>query len=280
MANILVNNIILATVSTENTQFCRVWFSYVVYSAFPIHFSIGAIQILRIHAMYNRDKRLLIVMCTLFALDLGVGTVIIGLVAHRFQPVVLPPGFTGCIPTDIASYAWVYWLPMLIMEILLFALSALKSIESMQSGMKLPFLLSVLFRDSVLQFAGVTGSVLVNFAVWIIARQQLFTTFFPIALALHSIIGCRMLMNIHMAIRPYTTSATQRPLLSGYSTRPTSPGPGSRAESSHFYLKPMKSPASGRAGFPPDVQDPRDSSVTNVVSFSASGPGASSISNV
>ena len=55
---------------------------------------------------------------------------------------------------------------MLLMEIVLFGLSALKSMQSMRVSMKMPFIMSILFRDSVLYFAGVMISVIVNFLVW------------------------------------------------------------------------------------------------------------------
>ncbi|KAH9948659.1 hypothetical protein B0H21DRAFT_732475 [Amylocystis lapponica] len=179
MANLIINNILLATVATSHTRFCRVWFNAVAYSAFPIHVSIGTIQILRLHAMYSRNRMLLFVMCTLLALDLGVGTVIIGIVAYNIRPVVLPPGFTGCVLSHIAPYAWVYWLPMLIMESLLFVLSVVKSLDSMQNNMKMPHIMSVLFRDSVFYFAGVLGSIVLNFVVWNVARTTLFSAFLP-----------------------------------------------------------------------------------------------------
>jgi len=299
LANILVDNIsrwlryrqrlasrlrghtVLATISSDYSRFCRIWLNYVAYSSFPIHFAIGAIQILRIHAMYNRNRRLLAVVCTLFVFDLGVGTVVIGFVAHQFQPVPLPPGFTGCIPTHIPPYAWVYWLPMLIMEIVMFGLSAIRSAESMRSRMRLPFIMSVLFRDSVIYFAGVMGSVVVNFVVWKAARQQLFTAVLPIAFAMHSIIGCRMLLNIQKAIRPYSVSFNmQRPPVSVSST--TLPGPESSTGPSDYYPQPvhLKPQALGHVGFPPDLKDPRSYFVSHIPTPSASSYGAFSSSDV
>ena len=88
----------------------------------------------------------------------------------NFVGLVLPPYFTGCIPTWASSYNWVYWVPMVTFESLLFILAITKSVHLARTEANTPRILAILLRDSVCWFGGVMVVILANLIIWASAR--------------------------------------------------------------------------------------------------------------
>lgn len=143
--------------------------------------------------MYGCDKRLLVALCTFFALVLMTETIVIGTVTAKMisasmlymlltqftnarRPVVpLPPipNFTGCLPQETVHYGWAYWLPNLILEFTLFSLALFKSVQVYRNRRyrgETPNILLVLIRDSVFYFGGVMTVIITNLVTWASAR--------------------------------------------------------------------------------------------------------------
>jgi len=146
--------------------------------------------------MFKCNKRLLIVLLTLYAIWIGTETILVGIVTHRFHSnEALRDIFPGCAPTDIPLWCYWYWVPSLTFESLLLVLASWKTVQEAR-GIGKSQLMVVLIRDSVLYFGGVTLFTVANFLAWYIAPLPLYGMFVGCHIGFQSIIGCRMLLNI------------------------------------------------------------------------------------
>ncbi len=84
----------------------------------------------------------------------------------------LPEILPGCIPDHVVSWAWAYWLPMLVFESGLFLLAIFRLLQLgfYKCDKRTSNLLVVLLRDSVMYFGGVLAVILANFVAWKASR--------------------------------------------------------------------------------------------------------------
>lgn len=141
---------------------------------------------LRIYAMYNRNKYLLWGLITLLTLELIAETAIIGPITFHmkserhyycpillgfylipFFPVIQPPlGLQGCILNNDVSYTYAYWIPMIGFETVVFTLAVIKCVQVARAETDTPRVLMVLLRDSVGYFGGVLAVIVSNCVTW------------------------------------------------------------------------------------------------------------------
>ncbi|KIJ35523.1 hypothetical protein M422DRAFT_782536 [Sphaerobolus stellatus SS14] len=160
------------------TPGARIVGRYTAYSAGAQHLIVGGILTIRIYAMFKCNKKLLVVLLTLYALWIGSETILIGLVTSRFKSnEALRDIFTGCAPTNIPTWCYIYWLPSLAFESLLLILACWKTIQEASSSFWTSKIMVVLLRDSVLYFGGVTLFTIANFLAWYIAPLPLYGMF-------------------------------------------------------------------------------------------------------
>ncbi|KAI0792499.1 hypothetical protein C8Q75DRAFT_753174 [Abortiporus biennis] len=186
---------------------------------------------------------------------------IVGQVSAQLQTVSLPLGFTGCVPTHVESYAWSFWLPMIIYESTVFLLAISKAIR-MANGRptRRSNFTYILFRDSILYFAPVLAVMLTNCIIW--ARRDLAlsvafpSTLFPV----HGILGFRMLINIQRAASSWNDSFLSDTFHS--STSPSTPihfastlDSSSGEHPEYIPLNPVITP---RIRSPPSTYSPRE----------------------
>lgn len=170
--------------------------NFLCWSGMLMHLSIGLILILRIYAMYSQNRILLTVLLLMFLAQLALEMWILVPNALKSSVFTLPSIFTGCIPHNPAAYLWAYWVPMTVLEVTLCVLAVGKTVRMCRhSGRRSP-ILTLLLRDSVLYFGGVLTIIVANLVIWASARPSLFDAFVGTAFAVHSILGCRILLNL------------------------------------------------------------------------------------
>jgi len=223
MMTIIVDSLFLFNVLGSDTTACRIFFNWYCYSAIPAHVSIAAIQLLKLHAMYQCDRKMMLAICAFFGVELVVAVGLNGYISSTLQATKLLPGMHGCMAGNHASFAWSFWVPSLAFESTLLFLALVKFVQEVQAGSKPPHLMVVLLRDSALYFGVVVASIIVNLVMWTVARPSLFDVALPFNYAVPSLIGSRMLLNIQKASSqtdPYILSMnmTQSPLEFTHST--------------------------------------------------------------
>ncbi|KAI0791524.1 hypothetical protein BC629DRAFT_1593127 [Irpex lacteus] len=165
--------------------------------------SLPAILTLRVHAIYSCNRKILYILLTLLCAELITEIILIVFISDRFTVLHLPPTLPGCAPTNIVPYAWSYWIPMTVFESALFILSAAKAIQYLINAefrTQTPNLAYILVRDSMIYFGSVLALILINLIIWKASRPSLFAAFPSTVPAFHSILGCRMLLNMHIAL--------------------------------------------------------------------------------
>lgn len=220
MFNLIYDNISLSTTYIADVPACTFWWRWFMYATIITRISISAILILRLHVVYNCNRKLSLGLCALFIAELSVECVILAKIFYNLQviPVFilsqLSPqavhSITGCIPGFIIPYAWAYWIPVLFFESILFILSAYKFLQYAREDTKSPYLMRVLLRDSIMYFGGALSAILINFVVWVLQIETLFVAFIPIVIVANSILGCHMLLHIQKAARRHQYRARGR----------------------------------------------------------------------
>ena len=149
------------------------------------------ILVLRIHAMYDCNMLLLRILLALLAIQVSTELIVIGplvarmksmcrslpccmrAVSDRHAAVIrLPPGFDfpGCLPENVSSSQWTYWIPSALFELTLVLLAARKLIQVARTRNRAPRILAVLLRDSVIYFGGIFATILCTLVTWTSAR--------------------------------------------------------------------------------------------------------------
>ncbi|KAH9934320.1 uncharacterized protein B0H18DRAFT_980980 [Fomitopsis serialis] len=159
---------------------------------------------MRLYALYGCNRRILIFLCVYYVGVLTSETTIISMVARDAVFVSLPgplQDLTGCLPSGIKPWAWTFWLPMLTFETLLLCLSLFRSAQLVIEDRR-PKIIYVLLRDSVVYFGGVVLTIVANVVGWNVGGAGLFAAFFPLAMMAFSVLGSRLLLNMHDAVDP------------------------------------------------------------------------------
>ena len=83
-----------------------------------------------------------------------------------FLAFTLPKGYPGCAPTNIQTWAWTFWLPVLFFEVPLFLLAVVKSIQVAREEQTSSRIMFILLRDSIMFFGIVLAVILTNCIIW------------------------------------------------------------------------------------------------------------------
>ncbi|KAF8523662.1 hypothetical protein JB92DRAFT_2883779, partial [Gautieria morchelliformis] len=187
-----------AVLSLKPASPCTLWFQYTGYSATAEHLVVGAILIIRVYAMFNRNKRLLVALLVLYALTMTTEMIIIGVVTHEFHDNYLV-ATRGCVPIDIPARCWAYWVPSVTFDSTLLLLALWRAVSTWiihDPALQPPRLVFVLLKDSFLYFGGVMMMTLANFITWYIRPVPFYGMFIGCFICSQSILGCRLLLNI------------------------------------------------------------------------------------
>ncbi|CAL1710315.1 unnamed protein product [Somion occarium] len=173
-----------------------------VIGAMPGQISITIIMILRVYAMYNCNRRVLIALFSAFALEVGALFTLIIIVASRLETIEVPYT-SGCFPVNTRQFAYAFWIPKIVFELTLFVLAGRCCLQEYYKRHPTPQLLNVLLRDSVAFFGGIFVFNLSNCLIWAISRPTLFVALPVLQIAFESVLGCRLLLNLKETANPW-----------------------------------------------------------------------------
>ncbi|KAJ3555011.1 hypothetical protein NM688_g2807 [Phlebia brevispora] len=153
---------------------CALSYTWFIWSTLFSHLVVTSIFIRRIHAMYDRNAKVLLAMIIAEVMLLLAQTVLSGLISSNAR--LLPASsVSGCVPGHWVIRPWIYWIPAGVLEIFLFSLVLVKSLRCM-IGIEThnPALLILLFRDSIFYFGGMSIILVANVLMWTIGTDALF----------------------------------------------------------------------------------------------------------
>ncbi|KAF8513395.1 hypothetical protein JB92DRAFT_2924187 [Gautieria morchelliformis] len=170
------------------------------------------ILILRIYAVYNCSRRLLLIMIAFLVAAMASSSwLAISTLPTSDQPshdnavaLVMVGGTTGCPNGTTPPHAFFFWIPFLIFETFLMALMLCKGwrVYRSEGGSRL---LHLIIRDSLFYFWVMFMALLANCIVWVVPSLDPriaagWTIAMPCA------VGCRLLLNMRESLYKETTS--------------------------------------------------------------------------
>ncbi|RDB17439.1 hypothetical protein Hypma_001612 [Hypsizygus marmoreus] len=157
---------------------------------------------MRLYAMYSLNKKILLLMGGCFIIATSACATVMGTVLSKISAaaVQLTPEIIFCVPSDVSTHFFAFWIPMLAFETLLCGLAIFKGYQTFKSSSS-PFLsgkhlVSILIRDSILYFLVMFATYLTNLLVWITARQTLLEIPIGFSVALSCVMGNRIILNV------------------------------------------------------------------------------------
>jgi len=217
----LFNAIILFNDSLK-PKFCQGFIAWEVISSGIIILSAEMILVARIHAVYDRSRKLLIFLASIWIAELINMTVLDVLVLHlaaKLQSSLKLPNealpisglsLKGCFVVTFPAYFFM-WIPPLAFETILYLLMAYKVWRIYRVDRSNP-LLMLLIRDSFLYFLSNFAILLINCLLWVQAGNQptdLIGVAVGWSVAIPCAMGSRLLLNIRERyFKEQTSSST------------------------------------------------------------------------
>ncbi|PFH47895.1 hypothetical protein AMATHDRAFT_66576 [Amanita thiersii Skay4041] len=169
-----------------------------------------AILQMRIYALYYLNKRLLVVMVTLFVACMASSAYVMGSVLSNIDAIAVNfSGWHVCLPLNVSSHFYAFWIPILFFETFLCILAIYRGFQTFktdgslfQSGRRL---VGILIRDSVMYFIVMCATYLTNLLVWVLARQTLLEIPIGFSVAFSCVLANRVVLNVRHINRENST---------------------------------------------------------------------------
>jgi len=190
---------------------CIRYFNTEAVSSTLILATVDFILVLRVWLLYEKARWLLYALVPMIGLEI----LTMALVSHYtiyttkvFWPLSWP--LTGCYPLGLVPrYFTFYSLPVLVVSMTMFVLTVYKCGKTLLNHGRAQMPIYNLFlRDGVFWFVAIFITFLPEVIIWAAARQSLAELMIAPGLAVTSIIGSRVLLNIHRLKPPKTLPTT------------------------------------------------------------------------
>ncbi|KAK6992677.1 hypothetical protein R3P38DRAFT_2569350 [Favolaschia claudopus] len=204
MVSVLINNYALFSSSLTDSVRIR-FFQWQGWTGLIACMIAEVILQMRLYALYFLSKRVLILMASAFILSSAssaviMGTVLHGIKAHAHPLPTVPTTF--CAPSNVPSYFFAFWIPIISFESLLCFLALFRGFQTFRtSGGSTLFqsgrhLVAILIRDSVLYFLVMFATYFTNMLVWASADPSSLEIPIAFSVALSCTLGNRMIFNV------------------------------------------------------------------------------------
>ncbi|KAF8710568.1 hypothetical protein RHS03_02009, partial [Rhizoctonia solani] len=155
---------------------------------------------------YSQDKRIIYpVIGLFFAQAAGMAGIIGNSFANMKAQHERIPGFHICSLVGIPEGMYIYWATNLAFESILFGLALFKAYQhvsrkqGIRPGWSGPRILSVLVRDSIMYFAVIFVTYIINLVSWSTGGSGIYQLAIALAIALRASMGSRLLLNVREA---------------------------------------------------------------------------------
>ncbi|KAG8856347.1 hypothetical protein FRB96_006498 [Tulasnella sp. 330] len=182
------------------TEFCHDYFFILGGGGLLLLFAVeGALQ-MRVFALYNGNKKLMIFNLVFFVLDAISVVTLVMIDTASYTPLQTPPGLSGCFSTGFGqNYSRFIWWMLFAFESWLSFLVARKAYQNYREfGIKSHVLL-ILIRDSFLWYFLLAGCLMWMGLAFAIAPPGLLLLGVPFTHAAATIGGSRLLLNLRAA---------------------------------------------------------------------------------
>ncbi|KAI5117405.1 hypothetical protein M0805_004627 [Coniferiporia weirii] len=185
------------------TQICHGWTFFEAVTGQLIVLGVEISLMLRVYALYKRDRRILVSLLLLYTAEVTTHCVMLGLELNKIVSIaplrdIFPSDFplSGCFPTNIPAFFTYYWIPSLIFESILFILMTINVVRHVREQKGPTPLLMQFLRDGTMYYAVIFATLLANVLLYLLANSALAQVAIEWELAAFSIAGCRLILNL------------------------------------------------------------------------------------
>jgi hypothetical protein len=125
----------------------------------------SAVHVIRIHAIYDKNRLILLGMCSLFAVQV----VVTAICCAFYRSVPLLEG-QGCIAGPKQNWVGIYWVAPTLLYTISFGLAVMRSVESLQTRPLSPW--KLMLRDGLNLYGSIWLVNMVNMLFWFIMRPD------------------------------------------------------------------------------------------------------------
>ncbi|EPQ50397.1 hypothetical protein GLOTRDRAFT_133950 [Gloeophyllum trabeum ATCC 11539] len=234
LASVIFNNYVLFTTHLSDSDFsfnrshmhslslhgnsCVKWFRWQGTTGLLVSMIAEIILQLRLYALYHLNRRVLVLMCGAFLVSAGTAAVIMGTVLARISAHSgLIPGLPFCIPVNVPSWFYTFWIPTLGFESLLCALALFRAFKDFRSRTSLfqsgRHIVKILIRDSVIYYLIMFATYFTNLIIFLTGNVGVLESGIGFAVTMSCVMGSRLCLNIrdvHHELEVSTASQQQQ----------------------------------------------------------------------
>jgi len=197
--------------------------------------AVSAVHVIRIHAIYDKNRSVLYSMSTLYAVQIVVTAICCGF----YRAANLEDG-QGCIATPKANWVGIYWLAPTLLYTVSFALALKRSVDSLQNKPLSPW--KLMLRDGLNLYGAIWLVNMVNMLFWFIMRPDPDLQHDPIktiVTSMAAVLSTSMTLRIILSVRGSLSGG------GSFALSAASSGAGSASRTTHVL--------SARSGAPTEV---------------------------
>ncbi|KAJ3555999.1 hypothetical protein NM688_g2270 [Phlebia brevispora] len=146
---------------------------------------------LRIYALYQRNRKILLLLLALSALEVSAMSILVAVTMSSLDRLPLVSTPTGCAYQGLLKISALFWIPGLVVEPMLCVLVAYRA---WGDNGNIP-LIKCMARDSFIYFIVIFAEMLVNTVIWA-KYPQYINIFNPWSAALPSLLGSRLFLGM------------------------------------------------------------------------------------
>jgi len=175
---------------------CRTWIIDQLVVMEVLTIVVEAILVMRLYALYNQNKAMLIVILVAFLAEITLMIVTLGIVIpnQTFSP--------SCLAEKSPGIYMMFWLSSLVFETFLFVLTLFKFFRNVKRAYKEQSILYVFIRDGTWAFAVIFCAMLLNTLMYRLIHTPLAGMGYFWALSVMSFSGSHILLNMRRLMAP------------------------------------------------------------------------------
>ncbi|KAI0646399.1 hypothetical protein C8Q79DRAFT_667524 [Trametes meyenii] len=177
---------------------CRAWIIYQLVAIEALIIAVEVVLIVRIYAMYSRNRAVLLLVLTLFCAEIGAMCTVLAISIPKITFT------TQCLITSTPALFPTYWTISLAFETSLFTLTLIKFMNNVvRTQLSRQSILFVLMRDGTWAYAIIFAVMLLNTLMYQIERNTLAGICYFWEIAVMSFAGSHVLLNLRqLAVEP------------------------------------------------------------------------------
>jgi len=221
LASVIFNNYVLFSTHLSDS-FCLRWFRWQGCTGLLVSTIAEIILQLRIYALYHLNRRVLFFMLVAFIVSVGTAATIMGLVLARVSTnSQFLPGVVFCLPLNVPSWFYTFWIPTLAFESLLCGLALFRAFGDFKSRSTMfqsgRHIVKILIRDSVIYYLIMFATYFANLVIFLAGSPGVLESGIGFSVTMSCVMGSRLCLNIRDVHHELEASTASQVYLTGVS---------------------------------------------------------------